>query len=71
MKKVIKRMKKPTPVFFKKLRNIGLSLAAVSTSVFAVPVALPVIITKIAGYIAVAGAVAGSVSQVAIKNEKK
>jgi len=71
MKKVIKRMKKPTPAFFKKLRNIGLGMAAVSASVFAIPVSLPAVVTQVAGYLAVAGAVAGSVSQAAVKNEKK
>ena len=29
MKHVVTRMLKPTPVFFKKIRNIGLALAAV------------------------------------------
>ena len=71
MKKVIKRMKKPTPVFFKKLRNVGLGLAAMNTGVFAIPVALPAAIVKAASYIAVAGVVASGVSQAAVKNEKK
>lgn len=64
-------MKRPTPVFFKTVRNAGLALAAISASIFSVPVALPVIVTQIAGYLAVAGTVASTVSQAAIKNEKQ
>ena len=68
---VLKRMKRPTPRFFKKLRNIGLMLSAISAGVFAVPVALPVVLTKIAGYLAVAATVASGVSQTAVKNERQ
>lgn len=67
--KIARRLKAPTPIFFKKLRNIGLTLAAVSASVLAAPVALPAVVLKIAGYIAVAGTVAGTVSQSAVKGE--
>lgn len=61
---VIKRAKAPTPKFFKVLRNIGLVLAAVGGTVLAAPVALPVVISSIAGYLAVAGGVLSAVSQV-------
>lgn len=71
MNEIVKRMNKPTPKFFKKLRGIGLTLAAVSAAILASPVALPVVIIKVAGYLAVAGSVAGTVSQAAVKNEKK
>ncbi|WP_269225082.1 hypothetical protein [Flavobacterium eburneipallidum] len=60
---VIKRAKAPTPKFFKVLRNIGLALAAVGGTVLATPIALPVIITSVAGYLAVAGGVISAVSQ--------
>ena len=68
---VIKRMRRPTPGFFKKLRNTGLFLSAMSTGVFAIPVGLPVLITQIAGYVAVAATVASAVSQTAVKYERK
>ncbi|HLF46044.1 MAG TPA: hypothetical protein VI548_06445 [Chitinophagaceae bacterium] len=64
-------MKKPTPRFFKKLRRIGLTLAAVNAAIYATPVALPAVIIKVAGYLAVAGGVVGAVSQAAVKNEKQ
>jgi len=71
MKKIINRMQKPTPAFFKKIRNVGLALAAVSTSILAAPVALPLLLVKIAGYLAVAGGVMSTISQSAVKMEKK
>lgn len=67
--KIIQRAKAPTPKFFKKVRNIGLALAAVATSIVAAPVALPAVLVKIAGYLAVAGGVAGAVSQTTVDKE--
>ena len=60
---IIKRVKSPTPKFFKVLRNIGLVLAALGGTILAAPVALPVIVTSAAGYLAVAGGVISAVSQ--------
>jgi hypothetical protein len=59
------RIESPTPVFFKKVRNIGLVLVAISATLLTTPVALPLVIVKIAGYLAVAGSVASAVSQTA------
>jgi uncharacterized membrane protein HdeD (DUF308 family) len=66
----IKRAKAPTPKFFKVLRNIGLSLAAVGGTVLAAPIALPVIVTSVAGYLAVAGGILSAVSQLTTTTEK-
>ncbi|MEJ8818543.1 hypothetical protein [Lacibacter sp. H407] len=71
MNKILKRAKRPTPRFFKQVRNIGVALAGVSAAILAAPVALPAVLIKVAGYLAVAGAVAGSVSQTAVTNERK
>ena len=60
---IIKRAKAPTPKFFKVLRNIGLALAAVGGTILAAPVALPVVVTTVGGYLAVAGGVVSAVSQ--------
>ena len=60
---VIKRAKAPTPKFFKVLRNIGLVLVAVGGTILTAPVALPVIVTSVAGYLAVAGGVLSAISQ--------
>ena len=61
--KVVARAKAPTPKFFKVLRNVGLVLAAVGGTILAAPVALPVALTSIGGYLIVAGGVASAVSQ--------
>ena len=60
---IIKRVKSPTPKFFKVLRNIGLVLAAVGGTILAAPIALPAIVVTIGGYVAVAGGVISAVSQ--------
>ena len=65
------RVKSPTPKFFKKVRTIGLILAAVSASIIAAPVALPAVVIEIAGYLAVAGSVASAISQTTVKKEEK
>ncbi|AIG30314.1 hypothetical protein IA01_07480 [Flavobacterium psychrophilum] len=67
---IIKRAKAPTPKFFKVLRNIGLLLAAVGGTVLAAPIALPVVVTSIGGYLAVAGGVVSAVSQLTTTEEK-
>ena len=60
---IIKRIQSPTPKFFKVLRNIGLVLAAVGGTILATPIALPVVVTTIGGYVVVAGGVLSAVSQ--------
>lgn len=67
--KIKQRIKSPTPPFFKKIRNWGLTFAAVGTTVLAAPVALPAVVLKVAGYLAVAGTVASGISQTAVKGE--
>ncbi len=58
------RLEAPTPPFFKKLRKWGLVAAASAATLLTAPVALPTVILKIAGYVAVAGAVTSAVSQI-------
>ena len=55
-----------TPPFFKKLRKVGLMVAAAGTAVNAAPIALPAVVVTIGGYLIVGGAVASAVSQAAI-----
>lgn len=69
MKTVIERAKAPTPGFFKKLRNIGLILAAISGTLLTAPVSLPAAVITAAGYLAVASSVMSAVSQTAIQGE--
>lgn len=65
----VQRAKARTPRFFRKLRNLSLTLAAVSGAILAAPIALPAIVITGAGYIALAGSVAGAVSQLAKETE--
>jgi uncharacterized membrane protein HdeD (DUF308 family) len=67
---VIKRAKAPTPKFFKVLRNIGLVIATVGGTILAAPIALPVVVTTIGGYLAVAGGVVSAVSQLTTKEDE-
>jgi uncharacterized membrane protein HdeD (DUF308 family) len=68
--KLANRAKAPTPKFFKVLRTIGLALAAVGATIMAAPIALPVAITTLGGYLVVAGGVASAVSQLTIDDDK-
>src|SRR6187397_17973 len=68
---IIERAAAPTPKFFKKLRNIGLILAAISTTIVTAPIALPAAVITIAGYLAVGSAVLGAVSQVTITDREE
>lgn len=63
---VVERLCAPTPKFFKKLRAIGLVLAAAGGAVIAAPVALPAAVITAAGYVIVAGSVATAVSQAVV-----
>lgn len=63
------RVKAPTPRFFKKLRNAGIAVAAIGTTVVAAPVALPALLVKIAGYLVVAGTVTTTICQTATAKE--
>lgn len=60
---IVDRYKKPTPKFFRTLRNIGIALATAGGAIIAAPIAIPATIVTIATYMTVAGTVATAVSQ--------
>lgn len=68
--KFTERIKKTTPPFFKKIRNIGVVLAATGGAILAAPVALPSIFVSIATYLTIAGTVASTVSQAVVSDKK-
>lgn len=68
---LVERYKKPTPKFFKTLRNIGIALATTGGVILASPVALPALLVSIGGYMTVAGTVAVSVSQAVVSDVEK
>jgi hypothetical protein len=61
-----KRCGVDTPPFFKKLRIVGVAVAAAGATLLAAPVALPAGVVAIGGYLVVGGAVATAMSQAAI-----
>lgn len=63
MKQLVLRANAPTPAFFIKVRNICLLIGAIGAGILASPVALPVTVTSIAGYLTVAGSIAAGISQ--------
>lgn len=65
------RVLAPTPRYFQKVRNAGFSLLAVSATLLAAPLSLPEVVTKAAGYLAVAGTVASALSQTAAEEKAK
>lgn len=67
--RILNRMKAPTPKFFRRLRNVGLTLAALGGTLLTAPVGLPAAVITIGGYLTVAGSVIGAVSQATVKGE--
>lgn len=65
---IVQRAQAPTPPFFKKLRNIGLILAAIGGAIMANAAGLPAAATTIAGYLTLAGSITGAISQLTITN---
>ena len=67
---IVERYKKPTPKFFKTLRNIGIALATAGGAIIAAPISMPAIVVAIATYMTVAGTVATAVSQAVVTDEE-
>jgi len=68
---IVERYKKPTPKFFRTLRNIGIALVTAGGAIIAAPISLPTIIVTIATYMTVAGTVVTAVSQAVVKDDNK
>ena len=68
MNQLFKRLGGKTPKFFKNLRNIGLTLAAISGALLTAPIALPVAVTTFAGYLLTASGVIAAVSQLPVED---
>ena len=67
---LIDRYKKSTPSFFRKLRNIGIAMAATGGAIIAAPIALPGLVITIATYLTVVGTVASAVSQAVVSDDE-
>jgi hypothetical protein len=66
---LVERLVAPTSSFFKKIRNIGLCLAAIGGAIIAAPVTLPALVVTVAGYLTVAGGVMTAVAQATVEDE--
>ena len=66
---IVERYKKPTPKFFRILRNIGIALATAGGAIIAAPVSMPAIVVTVATYMTVAGTVATAVSQAVVTDQ--
>lgn len=66
---ILDRYKKPTPKFFRILRNIGLALAASGGAILAAPMAIPAIVVSIAVYATLIGTVVSSISQAVVSDK--
>lgn len=67
---IVERYKKPTPKFFRTLRNIGIALATAGGAIIAAPITLPALLVTVATYMTVAGTVVTAVSQAVTIDEK-
>lgn len=56
--------------FLKRLRNLSILVAAICTTIITAPVALPALLVKIAGYLAVISGISSAVSEAITDNQK-
>lgn len=65
-----KRCIAETPPFFKKLRMIGLVLAAVGSTIVASPMEIPDAVVTAGGYLILGGSIMTAVCQAAVNEEE-
>lgn len=70
MKHTLKRLLADTPSFFKRVRNVGLSLSATGTAVVAIP-GIPEVLKAHSGTAIWVGAVMAAVSQLTVNDPQK
>lgn len=66
---ILDRYKKPTPKFFRILRNIGLAMVASGGAILAAPIVMPALLVTIATYTTVIGTVISSISQAVVSDK--
>ena len=66
---ILDRYKKPTPKFFRFLRNLGVGLATAGGTILAAPISIPAWLLTAATYMIVAGTVATAVSQAVVEDQ--
>ena len=67
---VYERATAETPLFFKKLRTIGIVVGVVGGALATAPVSLPASIVALSGYLITAGTIITTVSQITVDENK-
>jgi ABC-type xylose transport system permease subunit len=70
MKTVKDRWSAKTPTFWKKVQKVGLVAGAVGGILIAAPIALPVTLVTLGGYLVTAGGVAAALSQLTVEDKE-
>ncbi len=73
MKDLIKRLTSDTPTFFKRLRNLGITIGAIGGALLAIPtsvVVLPAVLLTLAAHAVTLGVVTAAVSQAVTPKEE-
>ena len=60
-----------TPKFWKRVRNIAITLGAIAGVILTAPVSLPAVVITAAGYLATAGTVAATLSQLTVEDSNQ
>jgi hypothetical protein len=71
MKQLKERWNAKTPKFWKKVRNIAITLGAVAGVILTAPFSLPAAVITAAGYLATAGTVAATLSQLTVEDKQE
>ena len=64
------RASAPTPIFFQKVKKIGLIIAAIGTAVLTAPGVVPAALITYAGYAITAGTVLVSIAQLTVDEDR-
>lgn len=67
MKHLVKRWKDATPIFWKKVQRIGIVAGSIGGILVASPVALPVALVTLSGYLLLAGSVTATLAQLTVE----
>lgn len=66
---ILDRIQAPTPALFRKIRRIGVIIGGIGAAIAASPVALPIAITSLAGYLILSGTIITSISSLPVDGE--
>jgi ABC-type protease/lipase transport system fused ATPase/permease subunit len=70
MENLKKRWNAKTPKFWKTVQKIGIAAGALGAVLIAAPVALPVAVVTVGGYLVTAGSVTAALSQLTVEDKK-